>query len=318
MEDHLALDAQIPDDPRRQILRDLVRAVHAPELRHDEVSVDVMEASGADGAEVMDPDHALPRRPLERLDEPVQQRRVLLVQEPSRRVAHEPEPRPHERERHEPGHDGIDPCQAREAEQQEPDDDSGAGPEIGEHVLAVGDEGEGLVPPPGPHQKPSEREVGESRAEHDEEAGAEIPDLHAVEQTAHGFVEDDDGGERDEPALEGGGEELDLAVTVRVVAVGGSPREHDAANGEHRGHDVDDRLERIGQDRGGAGHPVRLVLRGEQQDGYHERDQTRPETNAFPHAVFPDKPQPVTATGALPEVRQTAIAAISTPIAISR
>src|SRR5207247_11447375 len=51
VEDHLALDAQIPDDPRRQILRDLVRAVHAPELRHEEARGAVKGASGTAAAE---------------------------------------------------------------------------------------------------------------------------------------------------------------------------------------------------------------------------------------------------------------------------
>ena len=49
-----------------------------------------------------------------------------------------------------------------------------AGPEVGEHVLAVGDQGEGAAGArPDAHQVPAQGEVGEPGAEHDQQAGVE-------------------------------------------------------------------------------------------------------------------------------------------------
>src|SRR5262249_33429149 len=68
----------------------------------------------------------------------------------------------------------------------------------------------------------------------------ELADLHAPDQRLHDLVEDDHRGERDEPALEGRGHEFDLPVPVWVVPVRRPPREHEAAQREESGDDVDD------------------------------------------------------------------------------
>ena len=83
-------------------------------------------------------------------------------------------------------------------------------------------------------------------------AGVQLAHLAPRTRTWHDLVDDEHGGEGDEPALEGRGEELDLAVAVGVVAVGGPAGEDEAAKREHGRHHVDDRLERVGQDGGGA------------------------------------------------------------------
>ena len=147
-------------------------------------------------------------------------------------------------------------------------------------MLAVGHQRERGVRPAGADEIPPEDEVHEPRPQDDQEAGLEPTDLAAADQAQHDLVDDDDGGEGDEPALEGRREELDLAVTVRVIPVGGTPGEDQAAETEDGGHHVDDGLEGVGQDRGRPREQVGLVLGAQKHDRHRERDHARPHAHA--------------------------------------
>ena len=214
---------------------------------------------------------------LQNPEQTVEQRGVLLVEQPAGGLADQADTRPHEVEGHERGHHRVEPPEAGHAHQDEAGDDADARPEIREHVLAVGDEGERAVPPAGPDEEHAEQRVDEARAEHDAKSSLELAHLDAARNGSHDLVDDEDGGEGDEPALEGGGEELDLAVAIRMVAVGRSARKQEAAEGEHRGDHVDDGLQRVGQDGRRTREPVGHVLRAQQHHRHGERDQPGPE-----------------------------------------
>jgi hypothetical protein len=94
-------------------------------------------------------------------------------------------------------------------------------------------------------------------------------------RTSADLVHDDHGREGDQPALEGSREELDLAVAIGMVAIGGAPGEDEAAESEERGHHVDDGLESIRQDGRGARHPIGLVLGAEKDHRHDERQDPR-------------------------------------------
>ena len=131
------------------------------------------------------------------------------------------------------------------------------------------------------HEVPAEHRVGDAGRER--EHGAELDGLHLgpAQQVDDRVPDDRDRGESDQAALEDRAEVLDLAVTVGVVAVGRSAGEHQAAEREHRRHDVDDRLERVGQDRGRPGELVGGVLDGEQPAPDDERDEPRPQAHSL-------------------------------------
>src|SRR5262249_14226414 len=79
--DQLPFHAKLLDHPAGEAFRELVRLVHRPELRHDEMGVHVMETPGTDRPEMMHADHALPDARAQDLDEAIEQRGVLLVQQ---------------------------------------------------------------------------------------------------------------------------------------------------------------------------------------------------------------------------------------------
>ena len=84
----------------------------------------------------------------------VEQRRVLLVEEAAGGVADQAEARPHEvAARRRAATTGSSHASPVSRTRSEPDHDADAGPEVGEHVLAVGDERERAVPAPGAHQE---------------------------------------------------------------------------------------------------------------------------------------------------------------------
>jgi hypothetical protein len=148
-------------------------------------------------------------------------------------------------------------------------------------VPPVGDEGERLVGAAGAHQVEPEEQVHHPRAQHHRHPQVEGSQGDAHEQALDDLVDDQHRGERDEATLEGRAQELHLAVPVRVVPVGGAAREDERSDGEHRGHHVDDGLERVGEDRGGAGQPVGVELRGEEPERHHQGDRNGEKPDAM-------------------------------------
>jgi hypothetical protein len=180
-------------------------------------------------------------------------------------VAHEAEAGPDQVEADEPRDHRIEPRQAGENHQAEADGGGDARPEIGEDVRAVGDQGERVVLAARLQQVDAKHRVGEAGADGDEQADVDLPHLVAEQQRLAGFLDDDHRRERYEAALERSAEELDLAVAVGMIAISRPARDDEAAQPEQRGDDIDDALERVGQDRRRAGELVGEILQAEQK-----------------------------------------------------
>src|SRR5262249_56380193 len=146
--------------------------------------------------------------------------------------------------------------QAGDAYETDADHGACARPFIGEHVPTVGAQGQRAVSATGADQVASEGEVGERGAEHDENAQTDLAHLGSLDEAAEGAVDDEDGSEGDEPALERRGEELDLAVPVGMIAIGGTTSEDEAAQGEDGPAPVDARFERLREDGPRPGPPL--------------------------------------------------------------
>ena len=73
VKDHLPFDSKVLHDPRGHVLRQVVGPLHAPELRHDQVRLDMLEPTGANSAQMVDADDPAPQIPLERVEDLIQQ-----------------------------------------------------------------------------------------------------------------------------------------------------------------------------------------------------------------------------------------------------
>ena len=87
-----------------------------------------------------------------------------------------------------------------------------------------------------------------------------------IDQPAGRLEDDDPGADQDQHPLDRGGEALDLLVAVGVVGVGRLVGLADRDEGDHRGDQVDQRVDRLGEDRDRA---------GDRAGGELERDQGR-------------------------------------------
>ena len=282
VKDDLAVDAARRRSPWPLMRRRRRVPAHRPELRHDEVGVDVGEAPRAHGAQVV---HANDARFA---------RRRCRARRSSGAAARCP-PRRAARRRH--GARAARPVQARLTP-------TSAATSGSSQTMPVSRTSSRPTTTPALVQKsertclPSATSVSECVAApgaDEESAEAEVDhpggagDGHARDRagaprrrggSSARLVDDHHRGEGDQPAFEGRGEELDLAVAVRVVAVGRPAGEDQAAEGEDGGDHVDDALERVGEDRGGAGELLGEVL-GDEQRGAEDQGQ-RPRSEPDP------------------------------------
>ena len=89
-----------------------------------------------------------------------------------------------------------------------------------------------------------------------------------LEQRVPRLAEDQQRGDNDQRALEHGGKVFRLVVAERVIAVGRVRADPDRDQRGNRGHEVDDALERVREQRDAARHQVGNVLDAHD----HERD----------------------------------------------
>ena len=87
VEDDLALERQHRDHALLETVADLVRLLDAPEFGNHEMGVNVVKASRANRAQVMQADDSRLDAVVVRVHDPCQQIRVLLVEQAARRVA---------------------------------------------------------------------------------------------------------------------------------------------------------------------------------------------------------------------------------------
>ena len=127
VEDDVALDARLLHDPALVVLDDLVGVLDRPELRHDQVRVGVGVAPEADRAQSVDADDPGDARRLAGGDDLLEQRRVLLVEQPARRVPDEFRAGPCEVHRDQQRRDRIEPREAGEPHEQQAEHDAEIG-----------------------------------------------------------------------------------------------------------------------------------------------------------------------------------------------
>ena len=110
----------------------------------------------------------------------------------------------------------------------------------------------------------------------DEQADPEVLQRLRVEEPGDGGEHDQPGGDQDHQALEQGREVLRLAqaeVVARVTGPGGGLQRHQGDDGRH---DVDRRLERIGEQAHGVGEEVGVQLEAEHHDPGGDRQPREP------------------------------------------
>ena len=206
-----------------------------------------------------------------------QQRTIGLVEQAADRAPCQP--RADDREVATDGdrHQRIELLPAGEAHEHETDHHARARPEVGDHVLAIGLDRRRMRAAPHPDEEEPEQRVGHPGADHQHEPLVDRHQLMAEPQRFGRLIQDDQRGEGDEPAFEAAGQELDLAVSIRVALVGRAAGECQARECEQCGDDVDDRLERIGEDRRRPGELVADELRREDERGDDQRNRPRPQ-----------------------------------------
>ena len=119
--------------------------------------------------------------------------------------------------------------------------------------MAVGLEGDGLVAAAGPEEDPGDAEVDQRG--HDGDAEPELHPLDRLrgEEAPTEAWQDAGRREHDEGALEAAGEVLGLAVPVAVVLVFGAGGGRQGEERHEGRGEVDQRLERVGEQADGAG-----------------------------------------------------------------
>src|SRR5207247_2893402 len=162
----------------------------------------------------------------------VESSRITSVEEAPGAVTHEPKAGPHQREGDDKGDHGVEPGDARQVDEAEAHHDTRAGQEVGQDVLPVGHERQRPIAAARAHEIPAENEIHETGEEDDEAAHAELADFGPGEEAPADLVHDDHGRERDQPAPERRREELDLAMAIGMVAIGGAPGKDEAADRE--------------------------------------------------------------------------------------
>ena len=116
----------------------------------------------------------------------------------------------------------------------------GGGVDVGEHVLAVCNEGDGVRPLSDTDESETQEQVDDAHPKEDPEPLFELRDLCGVKQMGPPGLEDAEGGKDDEGPLETGREILYLPVAIRVALVGGLCGHQNCHQGQTARHHIDD------------------------------------------------------------------------------
>ncbi len=172
------------------------------------------------------------------------------------------------------GHGAVQPVPTGKINPYQTQDHPSGGNNVGEDMLAIGDQDDGFGAPPHHDQDQTQDEVDQGRAQDKEHAFFQLGDGLGVEEPGPGRVEDSQGRKNDESPFKAGGEIFDLAVAVGVSRIGTLGGNDDTAQGETGRHHIDDGLQGIREDGGGIGEPEgnKLDDHQSQTDGQGGRD----------------------------------------------
>ena len=183
------------------------------------------------------------------------------------------------------GQRAVDPPDARYVEQYEAGDQPDRRVRVGLEMPASGYERDRVVAPPGPDAVKAQQVVYRSRRRYDRDARVELLDLRGYEQPADAFVDDSRSGQQDQQAFDRGRDQLDLAVSERMVAIGGSGGSVQAVKADQARRYVDDTLHRIGQHTDRIGQEIGGELACHQHDRAQYDASLHPLLDLF---FFPD------------------------------
>ena len=130
-------------------------------------------------------------------------------------------------------------------------------------------------------------EVGDHREAHHGDADAERLDLGADDEPVGRLVDDDPGADQDQHPLDRRRQVLDLLVAVGMLGVGRLVGFADRDEGDHRGDQVDQRVDRLGEDRDRAGDRPGGELERDQQRVGGDRERRRAALGADHRALRP-------------------------------
>jgi len=164
-------------------------------------------------------------------------------------------------------HERIERQPTGEIDQRHAGDDSGRGPDVGHQVLAIGLERDAVVLAPLADQDQRDREVDGRGDDGEAEAGerhVERPGRHEARERG---PDDAAGGYDDERSFYTGGKVFRLREAVGVIRIGRRRGEAKHRERKQRRREVDERLERIGQQPDGPGQPPGRGLERNRGDG---------------------------------------------------
>ncbi len=253
-------------------LADLVQPFGIVVTRYHEVQIGVDERAGAPRAQAVDVDPFRSAVAREGRRERTEQRRIGLVHQAAHRAAREPHAFTHDVRGHEQRDGGVEPDDAGELDQREADQDARARVDVGQHVLAIRDQRQRVCRAADAQQVVAERRVAERQHAERGDAEAEIVRHRTANQLPDRLDRDQDRRDDDQRALDARGQELDLAVPVRVIPIRRPRRDQHAEDQQRRGGDVDGGFERIRQHRDRAGELPRDDLSHEDGGPDDQRD----------------------------------------------
>ncbi len=199
--------------------------------------------------------------------------RQRLVHEPVGGAAQQRNAGEHDVDRDGERDDRIEPHPARRRDGEHRDDDADGRPHVRHQVVAVGLERDRIVAVRGGEQQARDREVHHRRDDGHREPEPDLLDGARMEQALDRRPRDGHRRDEDQRAFEGAREVLRLRVAVRVPLVRRTRRQEQQPQRRHRGDDVHDRLERVGQQADRSRDVPRERLQRDRHDRRRERQQ---------------------------------------------
>ena len=172
------------------------------------------------------------------------------------------------------------------------------GERVGAQVRRVALERGRVGEPRLPVQVGRDDEVRDHREADHRDAEAEVLDAGVIDEPADGLVDDDPGADEDQHPLDPGRDVLDLLVAVRVRLVGRLVGLAHREVGDQRRHQVDPRVDRLGDDRDRPGYRARDELERDQRCS-STRSRSRPHASCA--AASGSAPRPGRASRAVSE-----------------
>ncbi len=270
--------------------QNLVRVVDGHLSRHHKVKLREGGAAGVPGPKVVRFDGT---RSLDRDDLADSRQRLVrhrLVHQSAQRLLHHPPARPEDVDRNQRRHQRVENPPSRGECQKDSDRDPRRRHHVGPQMPPVGDQSGRPQPATTPDQDRGPNAVQNRRADVDEQTLDRRVQNAGSHEPMVRLAEDEKRRDDDHHAFQNCAEELCLMVPERVVRVGRSGGDPDCDEGGEGRREVDDALQRIGQQRHGSRDPPRKGL--ESKDEASDQDTSNGEFQCEVHEIPGPCPDP--------------------------